>query len=187
MKAPPIERIRIKTSDLPDEEKSFEIQEQCHELLAMQGYEQYEISAFATKGRRCRHNLNYWLFGDYLAAGAGAHGKVPGGDGKIRRYEKPRHPLAYIEQVESGSIDDRECEIKGADIAFEFMLNALRLQDGFTESDFTSRTGLSVDTVTERLSQAAQNGMIERVDGPGWRPTPLGLRFQNDLTASFLP
>ncbi len=174
-------------SDLPDEEKSFEIQEHCHELLAQQGYEQYEISAFAKTGRRCRHNLNYWLFGDYLAAGAGAHGKVTGSDGGIRRYEKPRHPLTYIEQVESGAINDRECEIKDADIAFEFMLNALRLPDGFAVSDYTSRTGLSADTVKERLEQAARKGMIEPVAGPGWRPTALGLRFQNDLAASFLP
>ena len=173
--------------DLPDEEESFEIQEQCHELLALDGYEQYEISAFAKTGLRCRHNLNYWMFGDYLAAGAGAHGKVTGSDGGIRRYEKPRHPLSYIEQAESGSIDDREREIKGADIAFEFMLNALRLPDGFAEADYMSRTGLSADTVRERLELAAGKGLIEQVDGPGWRPTALGLRFQNDLTASFLP
>ncbi len=173
--------------DLPDEEKSFTIQERCHELLALHGYEQYEISAFAKSGRRCRHNLNYWLFGDYLAAGAGAHGKLTASDGEIRRYEKPRHPLSFIEQAESGSIDDREREVTGADIAFEFMLNALRLPGGFAESDYTARTGLSVDTIKERLESAEAKGMIESVDGSGWRPTALGLRFQNDLTAMFLP
>ena len=173
--------------DLPDEEKSFEIQERCHELLAEQGYEQYEISAFARPEHRCRHNLNYWLFGDYLAAGAGAHGKVTGSNGEIWRYEKPRHPLSFIEQAESGHIDSGEREVTGADVAFEFMLNALRLPEGFTESDYTARTGQQMDTIRERLGEAEAKGMIEPVDGPGWRPTALGLRFQNDLTGLFLP
>ncbi len=173
--------------DLPDEEKSFVIQERCHELLALHGYEQYEISAFAKSGHRCRHNLNYWLFGDYLAAGAGAHGKLTRSNGKIWRYEKPRHPLSFIEQEESGCLDDREREVTGADIAFEFMLNVLRLPEGFAESDYTARTGLSMDTIKERLESAQAKGMIESVDGSGWRPTAFGLRFQNDLAATFLP
>ena len=173
--------------DLPDEDESFDIQAQCHELLVRHGYGQYEISAFAKTGFRCRHNLNYWLFGDYLAAGAGAHGKVTGRDGMIQRYEKPRHPLSFIEQAESGSIDVKEHAVTGADIAFEFMLNALRLPEGFTESNFKDRTGQQMDAVRERLGEAEAKGMIEPVDGPGWRPTALGLRFQNDLTGLFLP
>ncbi len=173
--------------DLPDEEESFLIQERCHELLAQNAYEQYEISAFARPEYRCRHNLNYWLFGDYLAAGAGAHGKVTDSDGGIRRYEKPMHPLSFIEQAEAGVIEDREREVSSADITFEFMLNALRLPEGFAESHYTTRTGLSFDTIKERLESAERKGMIERVDGPGWQPTALGLRFQNDLTATFLP
>jgi putative oxygen-independent coproporphyrinogen III oxidase len=174
-------------ADLPDEDVSFAIQEGGHELLAKQGYEQYEISAFAQPGRRCRHNLNYWLFGDYLAAGAGAHGKVTGSGGEIRRYEKPRHPLLFIEQAEAGAIDDKEREVADADIAFEFMLNALRLKQGFTAAEYLARTGLAVDSIEDQLLAAAQKGLIESFDGPGWRPTALGLRFQNDLTAAFLP
>ena len=173
--------------DLPDEDESFQIQERCHVLLAEHAYEKYEISAFARTDSRCRHNMNYWRFGDYLAAGAGAHGKLTDSDGAIRRYEKPRHPLSFIEQAEAGVIDDREHEVCSADITFEFMLNALRLPEGFAESHYTNRTGLSFDTIKERLESAQRRGMIECVDGPAWRPTVLGMRFQNDLTATFLP
>ncbi len=172
---------------LPDEDDSFIMQQQCHALLAESGYQQYEISAFARPGLRCRHNLNYWTFGDYLGAGAGAHGKFTGNGGEIRRYEKPRHPLRFIEQAESRSIDSREYEVAGADIGFEFMLNALRLPEGFMASDYSARTGRSVDTLEERLALAEAKGMMESFDGPGWRPTALGLRFLNDLTAIFLP
>ncbi len=172
---------------LPDEEESFVIQQQCHALLAENGYEQYEISAFARPGLRCRHNLNYWTFGDYLGAGAGAHGKFTGNGGEIRRYEKPRHPVSFIEQAESRCMETREHEVSGADIAFEFMLNTMRLPEGFMVSDYSARTGLSVDTLEGRLAVAAAKGLIESFDGPGWRPTALGMRFLNDLTAIFLP
>lgn len=172
---------------LPDEEESFVMQQRCHALLAESGYEQYEISAFARPGRRCRHNLNYWTFGDYLGAGAGAHGKVTDCGGEILRYEKPRHPLSFIEQAESQSIETREHGVSGADIGFEFMLNTMRLPQGFLASDYSARTGLSVDTLEERLAVAEVKGLIESFDGPGWRPTALGLRFLNDLTAIFLP
>ncbi len=172
---------------LPDEEESFVMQQRCHALLAESGYEQYEISAFARPGRRCRHNLNYWTFGDYLGAGAGAHGKVTDCGGEIRRYEKPRHPLSFIEQAEAQSIETREHGVSGADIGFEFMLNTMRLPQGFLASDYSARTGLSVDTLEERLAVAEVKGLIESFDGPGWRPTALGLRFLNDLTAIFLP
>lgn len=173
--------------DLPDDVQSCVIQERCHGLLAAHGYEQYEISAFARQGQRCRHNLNYWMFGDYLGAGAGAHGKLTNKKGEIMRYEKPRHPLSFIEQTEAESIDSRERAVTGEDIAFEYMLNALRLTEGFAESDYRTRTGLSTDTIEERLELAERRGMIEPVGGSGWRPTALGLRFQNDLAASFLP
>jgi oxygen-independent coproporphyrinogen-3 oxidase len=172
---------------LPDEEESYVIQQQCHALLAESAYEQYEISAFARPGRRCRHNLNYWTFGDYLGAGAGAHGKFTGSGGEIRRYEKPRHPASFMEQAESRSIETREHEVSGADIGFEFMLNTMRLPEGFMASDYSARTGLSVDTLEGRLAVAEARGLIEPFDGPGWRPTALGLRFLNDLTATFLP
>jgi len=173
--------------DLPDEEQSFAIQQCGYELLAGYGYERYETSAFARPGFRCRHNLNYWMFGDYLAAGAGAHGKLTGADGQVRRYEKPQHPLTYIEQAEARSIDERERQVTGADIAFEFMLNALRLPQGFSGSDFTERTGLPIDSISGGLELAEAKGMIRQHEGHSWRPTALGLRFQNDLTGLFLP
>lgn len=173
-------------ADIPNGEESFIIQQQCHALMAANGYEQYEISAFAKFGFRCRHNLNYWTFGDYLAAGAGAHGKFTDNEGKIWRYTKPRHPLSYIEQVERRCIDNMEREVPIADIGFEFMLNALRLPEGFTASDYISRTGLSLDPLREGLELAQAKGMIEPIDRSGWRPTAFGLRFLNDLTAIFL-
>ena len=177
---------RFPPPDLPDEDSSFEIQERCHALLMEQGYQQYEISAFARDGHQCRHNLNYWTFGDYAAVGAGAHGKLTEG-ARIRRYEKPKHPLGYIEQAELGDIDGREYEISDSDRTFEYMLNALRLKRGFTEAEYSARTGLAVDTIEDRLTAAAESGLIEQGEDWRWRPTALGLRFQNDLTASFLP
>jgi coproporphyrinogen III oxidase-like Fe-S oxidoreductase len=112
---------------------------------------------------------------------------VTASDGKVWRYEKPRHPLGFIEQAEKGAIEDRKHQVSAADIAFEFMLNALRLPEGFAESDYSEQTGLSMDTIREGLESARGRGMIETFEGPGWRPTALGLRFQNDLTGSFLP
>ncbi|MFQ5981805.1 MAG: radical SAM family heme chaperone HemW [Woeseiaceae bacterium] len=173
-------------ADLPDHETSFVMQSECHAVLADHGYRQYEVSAFARAGHSCRHNLNYWTFGDYLAAGAGAHGKITGSKGQILRYAKPRHPLAFIEQAEQGSIHAAERELAAADICFEFMLNALRLPRGFLVSDFTARTGLGIEAIEEPLEQAREKGMIEAFDGSGWRPTPLGMRFGNDLVALFL-
>jgi oxygen-independent coproporphyrinogen-3 oxidase len=174
-------------ADIPDDDTSFAIQERGHELLTKHAYEQYEISAFAQPGGRCRHNLNYWLFGDYVAAGAGAHGKITGSEGDIRRYEKPKHPLSFIEQAEAGAVVAGEHVVAGSDIAFEFMLNVLRLNQGFTAAEYVARTGLSLDTIGECLEAATQKGMIESFEGPGWRPTALGLRFHNDLMAGFLP
>lgn len=174
-------------ADIPDEDERFAIQQECHALLARHGFERYEISAFARPGQRCRHNLNYWTFGDYLAAGAGAHGKLTAGNGEIRRYEKPGHPMSFIEQAESGSIDCRERVLGAADTAFEFMLNVLRLPEGFQAQDFEARTGLPLDAIEESLREATAKGMLEACDGAGWRPTTLGLRFSNDLAGLFLP
>jgi oxygen-independent coproporphyrinogen-3 oxidase len=173
--------------DMPDEELGFAMSGRCYELLEKHAYERYETSAFAREGCRCRHNLNYWMFGDYLAAGAGAHGKLTDEQGNILRFEKPRHPMSYIEQAESGTIDGGERAITGLDIAFEFMLNALRLPGGFTEPDFTARTGLPIDSIKDELAEAEARGFLSPLEGPRWQPTDLGLRFQNDLTGLFLP
>lgn len=172
--------------DLPDDELSWDMQEQAFERLSAAGFNRYEISAFAVENRECRHNRNYWLFGDYLAAGAGAHGKLTGQDGVMRRYAKPAHPSSYMLAMETGDAPQHQ-PVGDADRLFEFMLNALRLPGGFDLADFVRRTGLSGDLLEHRMQPALQQGLAERRNDGGWRPTALGLRFLNDLQALFLP
>ena len=172
--------------DLPDEEGLWDIQEAGADLLGALGYVQYEVSAWARdERRRCRHNVNYWLFGDYLAAGAGAHGKISDASG-IRRYRKPANPLQYMLAME-GTGDNVESELLSEDdLVFEFMLNALRLVDGFPEPSFVERTGLTVGRLAAAMSGPLEKGLVEREEDGSWRPTGLGRRFLNDLQAGFL-
>ena len=172
--------------DLPDEDQTFEIQQAGEEKLAGLGFERYEVSAWARSGRRCRHNLNYWSFGDYLAVGAGAHGKLSTASG-ISRYRKTAHPLQYMQQVEQGGDACVTEPVRADDLLFEFMLNALRLVDGFDEELFVARTGLDLPALRERLAPLATRGLVSG-DGQGrWWPTAEGQRFLNDLQAHFLP
>jgi oxygen-independent coproporphyrinogen-3 oxidase len=173
-------------ADLPDDEQCWEMQAMGHDMLGSAGYEHYEVSAFAQEGHCCLHNLNYWRFGDYLGVGAGAHGKFTTLKGAIWRYEKPAHPLAYIERQQANRAPDPARSLSNADIGFEFMLNALRLTAGFDEATFRTHTGLEPADVAAGLERAAARGMLERV-AHGWRPTRQGLRFLNDLQAQFLP
>lgn len=170
--------------DLPDEDLAFEMQEALYRLLAEAGYRRYEISAFARSGHECRHNLNYWTFGDYLGVGAGAHGKYTDGHGRVWRTARPQHPLSYMERAGRAGI--RRKRVDGEELAFEFMLNALRLTSGFTAGSFSARTGLPFATVGSRMHDARESGLVEERDG-GWRPSARGLRFLDDLQASFLP
>lgn len=170
---------------LPDEEVSFEIQQQGEALLAGLGYAHYEVSAFARDGRQCRHNLNYWSFGDYLAVGAGAHGKVSTSAGAMR-YAKPANPQQYMKSIEAGEEVARTA-IGDDDLLFEFMLNALRLSDGFDERLFTSRTGLPASTLLRRLEPLVERGLMAQNGVRKWLPTTTGRRFLNDLQAHFLP
>lgn len=172
-------------ADMPDDDLAWSIQERCHDLFEDAGYEKYEISAFAQEGHRCRHNLNYWTFGDYLAVGAGAHGKLTDENGAGWRYRKPAHPLGYAEAAERGEWNDAPTRI--SDFGFEFMLNALRLSDGFSEKDFRERTGQAIDAISGPIAKARADGLIERADADRWRPTAHGFRFLNDLQARFLP
>jgi putative oxygen-independent coproporphyrinogen III oxidase len=183
---------------LPDEEAAWAVQTAGQALLADAGYVQYEVSAYAQPGRRCRHNLNYWLFGDYLGLGAGAHGKLslelPQ---RILRTVKPKQPREYQDQIRRLDVREREREggaraaigessfIATADLPFEFMLNALRLNEGFSVGDYRRRTGLEMDSVAPRLVDAERRGLLESRED-GWRPTELGRRFLNDLQLSFL-
>ena len=171
---------------MPDEETSSDIQNAGQTLLASLGYEQYEVSAYARDGRRSRHNLNYWSFGDYLAIGAGAHGKISNAAG-IWRYVKPANPLKYMQNFEQGGSD---IELKGLnerEKVFEFMLNASRLTKGFDLSLFAERTGLSAELLLERMVSAREKRLIEEVSSGIWRASSLGQRFLNDLQAEFLP
>ena len=179
---------------LPDEEAAWQMQTAGQRLLAESGYAQYEVSAYARPGARCRHNLNYWQFGDYVGIGAGAHGKLSLAlPQHILRTAKPKQPREYQEQVRSaGSAEGvrpvtigEASFIAAADLPFEFMLNALRLNEGFTVRDYMLRTGLEIASVEAQLAAGQGRGLLtSRPDG--WRPTELGRRFLNDLQASFL-
>ena len=170
---------------LPNEDALAEIQDAGGARLQAAGFEQYEVSAWARAGRRCRHNLNYWLFGDYLAIGAGAHGKCSSPRG-IYRYRKPANPLQYLQVIEGGGDPGPDETVAPADLPFEFMVNALRLVEGFTETDFRARTGLSVDDLEAMMREPLGKGLVERQPGGRWMPSALGRRFLNDLQAGFL-
>jgi coproporphyrinogen III oxidase-like Fe-S oxidoreductase len=157
--------------------------------LADAGYVQYEVSAYAREHAQCRHNLNYWLFGDYIGIGAGAHGKLSLAlPQRILRTAKPKQPREYQERVRragDGAFIGESSLVLPEDLPFEFMLNALRLNEGFTLRDYRRRTGLERESVEAKLAAGEGRGLLtSRADG--WRPTELGRRFLNDLQASFL-
>lgn len=174
---------------LPDDETAWSMQESCQARLAAAGFEQYEVSGYARPGHRCRHNLVYWQYGDYLGIGAGAHGKVSTVEDDhlvINRTVRVRHPAAYLSATDAASRIVAVQRVPEAELPFEFALNALRLNEGFATADFEQRTGLDASLLDEPLRQAVKRGLLE-TDGPGWRPTSLGRRFLNDLQALFLP
>jgi oxygen-independent coproporphyrinogen-3 oxidase len=171
---------------LPQEEGACEIQDAGAQKLRSLGYRQYEVSAWAVdEKRRCRHNVNYWLFGDYLAVGAGAHGKISGSGGAAR-YRKPANPLQYMLAMEEGSAAAQPQLLSEDDLVFEFMLNALRLVDGFPERLFLERTGLSSEQLKTAMLGPLEKGLVERDASNSWRATALGQQFLNDLQAEFL-
>ena len=155
--------------------------------MSTAGYRQYEVSAYARDGFQCRHNLNYWLFGDYLGLGAGAHGKLSLAlPDRILRTAKPKQPRDFQQRVAESSIGIGERNfIAVADLPFEFMLNALRLNEGFSDQCFESRTGLETEVFRAAMQDSAARGLIARSD-VGWKPTDLGRRFLNDLQSRFL-
>jgi oxygen-independent coproporphyrinogen-3 oxidase len=171
--------------DLPDDETVGDIAEAGLDRLQAAGYARYEVSAFATAGRRCRHNLNYWHFGDYLGIGPGAHGKRTLGHGCIVRRSKRRSPQAYLARPGAAALS-REWELSAQDRSFEFMMNALRLVDGVDARCFTTRTGLSLDAIAGARASAIERGLLA-ADPRCLRPTPTGLRYLNDLLDIFLP
>ncbi len=170
---------------LPDDDTSSDMQQHIEQTLALHGYQHYETSAFAQPERRARHNLNYWKFGDYLGVGAGAHSKLSFRD-KIIRQVRYKQPQAYLQQVAADAPLQSEISVSPDDLPFEFMLNALRLNEGFDSTLFSERTSLSLLSIQRELNQAEQRGLLFR-DHQRIAPTPLGQRFLNDLLEIFLP
>ena len=162
------------------------MQEHCQALLADAGYQHYEVSAYARAGRRCVHNLNYWRYGDYIGIGAGAHGKITvGATQQVLRRWKIKHPTAYLAAAGTPDAIGGDDDITPERRPFEFMLNALRLQDGFALADFTATTGLPAEHIATPLEQARQRGWLA-LSGTHVMPTALGRRFTNDVIELFL-
>jgi len=169
---------------LPDDETTADIEDAVHSKLDAAGYGHYETSAYARPGRECRHNLNYWKFGDYLGIGAGAHSKLSFAD-RVVRQVRHKQPKQYLEQIALGAPLMEDSVVKRDDIGFEFMLNALRLTEGVPATLFAERTGYPLSLVRRGLEEAEARGLLER-DPSVLRPTPLGQRFLNDLQQLFL-
>lgn len=172
-------------ADLPDEDLTADMGDAVVERLAAAGYERYEVSGYARAGRRCRHNINYWTFGDYLAAGAGAHGKMTTRDGIFRemRIQSPSRYLAQVETIGNGIEEQHVIEPEAR--PFEFMLNALRLVEGVPARVFEERTGLPLDTIRPQRAALEAKGLLD-TNPEIIRATPLGMRFLSDLQESFL-
>ena len=171
---------------IPDDDHAWDMQEHCQALLAAAGYGHYEVSAYARPGRRCAHNMNYWRYGDYMGIGAGAHGKITvGATAQILRRWKVKHPTSYLATAGTPQAIGGDDDITPERRPFEFMLNALRLQEGFALADFTATTGLPVATIEAALEQARRHGWLDLSD-THVRPTALGRRFTNDVIELFL-
>ena len=170
---------------LPSEDDIDAIYEQNLDLLSKAGYQRYEVSAYAQKNQECKHNLNYWRFGDYIGIGAGAHGKISYPD-KITRQVRERHPETYMSAIESkGNALIENREIPAKDLPFEFMLNALRLKDGVDTSTFNERTGLPLSLISKGLAEASKKGLLD--ENPAkLKATDQGLCYLNNLQELFL-
>jgi coproporphyrinogen III oxidase-like Fe-S oxidoreductase len=169
---------------IPEEDTAYAMLDRITEMTALAGLQRYEVSAYAKPGHRCFHNLNYWQFGDYLGIGAGAHSKLSFAH-RVVRQVRWREPRLYMEKALAGAAVTQEVEVSRADLPFEFMLNALRLREGFKLQDFVEKTGLPLAAIEPGLDQAESRGLIER-DLVRVRPTERGFDFLNDLQALFL-
>ena len=173
---------------LPDPDRCADMQEAIEDRLAAASFAHYETSAFAQRGRQCRHNLNYWTFGDYLGIGAGAHGKLTLYDGKrweVRRQMRWKQPKQYLAQIAQSKPIQEEFSVEMADLPFEFMMNALRLNQGFEPELFEMRTSLPLFAIENELRQAETQGLIER-QPQRIAPTRQGQRFLNRLLETFI-
>jgi putative oxygen-independent coproporphyrinogen III oxidase len=177
---------------LPDSDAIWQMQLDCQEKLAARGYEHYEVSAYARLGRRSRHNLNYWRFGDYIGVGAGAHGKLTwlASEERTRlavvRSARVKQPREFLRRAAADRISDR-FQVALEELPFEYMLNVMRLTDEFGEAEFVARTGLPFAAIERAMDEARGKGLLDRGASGRWRVTELGQRFLNDLQALFLP
>ena len=169
---------------IPEEDLAYAMLDRITEMTGQAGMGRYEVSAYAKPGHRCFHNLNYWQFGDYLGIGAGAHSKLSFAH-RVVRQVRWREPKLYMDKALVGEAVTQETEVSRADLPFEFMLNALRLRDGFKLQDFAEKTGLPVTALQPGLDEAERRGLIER-DLVHVKPTERGFDFLNDLQALFL-
>ncbi len=170
---------------LPDVDAQADMAEAGLALLTAANYERYEVSAFAREQRHAQHNLNYWYFGDYLGIGAGAHGKITHADGSIWRYAKQRQPVAYMHAVRARQPQSSTRQLQHNELPIEFMMNALRLTQGFTSTLYSERTGMSLASIQPQLDGLIQSGLL--VDSESQiQPTELGMRFLNSLLERFM-
>ena len=169
---------------LPEEDMAYAMLDKITELTELAGLQRYEVSAYARKGHQCFHNLNYWQFGDYIGIGAGAHSKLSFAH-RVVRQVRLREPKLYIEKAMAGDAVTTEAEVTRAELPFEFMLNALRLKEGFKLQDFLDKTGLPLTAIQKGLEEAERKGLIER-DFARVKPTVRGFDFLNDLQSLFL-
>jgi putative oxygen-independent coproporphyrinogen III oxidase len=169
---------------IPDDDSAYAMLDRITEMAAAAGMDRYEVSAYAKPGHRCWHNLNYWQFGDYLGLGAGAHSKLSFPH-RVVRQVRYRDPNLYMRNALAGQALAQDHEVARADLPFEFMLNALRLKDGFAPAQFSERTGLALSAIEPALQEAEHKGLIER-NLERIRPTSRGFDFLNDLQALFL-
>nr|CAA6830665.1 MAG: Radical SAM family enzyme, similar to coproporphyrinogen III oxidase, oxygen-independent, clustered with nucleoside-triphosphatase RdgB [uncultured Thiotrichaceae bacterium] len=170
---------------LPEDDLIAEMQITGQHLIDTSRYTQYEVSAYAQQGKECRHNLNYWEFGDYIGIGAGAHGKVTFPDKSVTRYTKYRQPAQYLQQVTTGQARSSEQQLTDSDLKFEFMLNALRLRNGFHTELFQQRTGLTQQAIEEEVKLAISRGLLT-MNNQQIRPTEQGWLYLNEVIQLFL-
>jgi oxygen-independent coproporphyrinogen-3 oxidase len=169
----------------PDQDSAYDMLDLITDMTGQAGLDRYEVSAYARAGQRCAHNLNYWQFGDYLGLGAGAHSKLSFPQ-RVVRQVRFREPSLYMEKALAGHCLAQDEEVSCTDLPFEFMLNALRLKDGFALQQFLERTGLALSVIENNLAEAQRQGLIER-DFVRVKPTVRGFDFLNDLQSLFLP
>ncbi len=173
--------------NLPEEDIAWQMQEDCGQLLRNAGFEQYEISAWSRPGSECRHNLNYWRYGDFLGIGAGAHAKITlPSESAVHRRTRLRHPAAWMKGVDEGDSLAEDKNLEPSERVFEFFLNQLRLRGGVRKSQFEPRTGVAWADVSRPVGRAIEKGLLKDENGV-LAPTSLGWRFSNEIQALFLP